>query len=372
MAMAGPGRRAGAGGADASVASDVRRGLYVSLTSDGDGCVVTCAGWAWATGWAGGADASVASDVRRGLYVSLTSDGDGCVVTCAGWAWATGWGRRADASVASDVRRGLYVSLTSDGDGCVVTCAGWAWATGWAGGADASVASDVRRGLYVSLTSDGDGCVVTCAGWAWATGWGRRCRCAGPGRRAGAGGADASVASDVRRGLYVSLTSDGDGCVVTCAGWAWATGWAGGADASVASDVRRGLLGLGDGLGPAVPMRLSRLTFGADSGCDVVLDPAQCRYVSPRHATVFYDEAALLAAPPSPSLSMCLSRVCMWSCCCTMRSTISTHIDSFTVLGLHDKKICTRNDSFTDHGFHDKHIKAEVLFGGCQLFKRIS
>ncbi|KAI8422630.1 hypothetical protein MSG28_006410 [Choristoneura fumiferana] len=64
-------------------------------------------------------------------------------------------------------------------------------------------------------------------------------------------------------------------------------------------------------------------------------------------------------APPSPSLSMCLSRVCMWSCCYAMRSAISTDIYSFTDLGLHDKKICTRNDSFTDHGFHDKHIKVE-------------
>ncbi|KAI8434647.1 hypothetical protein MSG28_003180 [Choristoneura fumiferana] len=65
---------------------------------------------------------------------------------------------------------------------------------------------------------------------------------------------------------------------------------------------------------------------------------------------------------PSPSLSMCLSRVCMWlmwCCCCTMRSSFSTGTDSFTDLGLHEKKICTRSDSFTDHGFHDKHIKVE-------------
>ncbi|KAI8425354.1 hypothetical protein MSG28_007115 [Choristoneura fumiferana] len=72
-----------------------------------------------------------------------------------------------------------------------------------------------------------------------------------------------------------------------------------------------------------------------------------------------FDEAS-----PSPSLSMCLSRVCMWSCCfamrCSARSTISTGTDSFTDLGLHDNKICTRNDSFTDHGFHDKHIKVEA------------
>ncbi|KAI8433020.1 hypothetical protein MSG28_013890 [Choristoneura fumiferana] len=63
-----------------------------------------------------------------------------------------------------------------------------------------------------------------------------------------------------------------------------------------------------------------------------------------------YSGAALLAAPPSASLSMCLSRVCMWSCCYAKCSSISTGTDSFTDLGLHDKKICTRNDSFTDHG----------------------
>ncbi|KAI8427819.1 hypothetical protein MSG28_002215 [Choristoneura fumiferana] len=53
---------------------------------------------------------------------------------------------------------------------------------------------------------------------------------------------------------------------------------------------------------------------------------------------------------PSPSLSMCLSRVCMWSCCYAMRrSARSTSIDSFT-----------------DHGFHDKHIKVEgFIWGGC-------
>ncbi|KAI8438452.1 hypothetical protein MSG28_010962 [Choristoneura fumiferana] len=50
----------------------------------------------------------------------------------------------------------------------------------------------------------------------------------------------------------------------------------------------------------------------------------------------------------------------MWSCS-SVRSTISTGTDSFTDLGLHDKKMCTRNDSFTDHGFHDMHIKVEVM-----------
>ncbi|KAI8439194.1 hypothetical protein MSG28_013040 [Choristoneura fumiferana] len=41
------------------------------------------------------------------------------------------------------------------------------------------------------------------------------------------------------------------------------------------------------------------------------------------------------------------------------RSSTSTHIDSFTDLGLHDKNISTRNESFSDHGFHDKHIEVE-------------
>ncbi|KAI8434446.1 hypothetical protein MSG28_012471 [Choristoneura fumiferana] len=38
--------------------------------------------------------------------------------------------------------------------------------------------------------------------------------------------------------------------------------------------------------------------------------------------------------------------------------------NSFTDLGLHDKKISTANDSFTDHGFHDKHIKVEGFIWG--------
>ncbi|KAI8437175.1 hypothetical protein MSG28_010506 [Choristoneura fumiferana] len=61
-----------------------------------------------------------------------------------------------------------------------------------------------------------------------------------------------------------------------------------------------------------------------------------------------YLRLRLLVAPPSPFLSMCLSRMCVWA---SARSSIST-----------------RNDSFTDHGFHDKHIKVEsrVLFGGSQ------
>ncbi|KAI8422784.1 hypothetical protein MSG28_006529 [Choristoneura fumiferana] len=74
-------------------------------------------------------------------------------------------------------------------------------------------------------------------------------------------------------------------------------------------------------------------------------------------------QANVFGSPPPPYLSMCLSRVCMWSCS-SARSSISTHIDSFTDLGLHDKKICTRNDSFTDHGFHDKHIKVEGFIWG--------
>ncbi|KAI8431155.1 hypothetical protein MSG28_001200 [Choristoneura fumiferana] len=50
-------------------------------------------------------------------------------------------------------------------------------------------------------------------------------------------------------------------------------------------------------------------------------------------------QAALLAASSSPSLSMCMSRVCMWSCCYPMRSAISTGPDSFTDLGLHGNLI---------------------------------
>ncbi|CAH2094156.1 unnamed protein product [Euphydryas editha] len=42
-------------------------------------------------------------------------------------------------------------------------------------------------------------------------------------------------------------------------------------------------------LGAAVAMRLSALTIGSDSACDVVLD-ARCRHVSPRHAVIFCDE----------------------------------------------------------------------------------
>ncbi|KAI8420441.1 hypothetical protein MSG28_008931 [Choristoneura fumiferana] len=38
--------------------------------------------------------------------------------------------------------------------------------------------------------------------------------------------------------------------------------------------------------------------------------------------------------------------------------------DSFTDLGLHDKRISTGNYSFTDHGFHDKHIKVEGFIWG--------
>ncbi|XP_064074242.1 PHD finger protein 12 [Vanessa tameamea] len=42
-------------------------------------------------------------------------------------------------------------------------------------------------------------------------------------------------------------------------------------------------------LGAAVAMRLSALSVGSDSACDVVLD-ARCRRVSPRHAVIFCDE----------------------------------------------------------------------------------
>ncbi|KAI5642217.1 PHD finger protein 12 MRG binding domain-containing protein [Phthorimaea operculella] len=60
--------------------------------------------------------------------------------------------------------------------------------------------------------------------------------------------------------------------------------------ATVCAVLRPARHGLGDGLGRPIPMRLSRLTVGSDSGCDVVLDHTKCRHVSPRHATIFYDE----------------------------------------------------------------------------------
>ncbi|KAI8433223.1 hypothetical protein MSG28_015301 [Choristoneura fumiferana] len=70
------------------------------------------------------------------------------------------------------------------------------------------------------------------------------------------------------------------------------------------------------------------------------------------------------AALPLPSPSACAATCgCMCSCS-SARSTNSTGTDSFTDLGLHDKKICTGNDSFTDHGFHDKHIKVEGFIWG--------
>lgn len=50
--------------------------------------------------------------------------------------------------------------------------------------------------------------------------------------------------------------------------------------------------GPGDSLGRPVPMRLSSLTVGSDSGCDVTLDPALCRCVSRNHAVIFMDEVS--------------------------------------------------------------------------------
>ncbi|KAJ0172882.1 hypothetical protein K1T71_011058 [Dendrolimus kikuchii] len=50
--------------------------------------------------------------------------------------------------------------------------------------------------------------------------------------------------------------------------------------------------GLGDGLGRPIPMRLSSLSVGTDSGCDVRLDAALCRCVSRNHAVIFMDEVS--------------------------------------------------------------------------------
>ncbi|CAH1641328.1 unnamed protein product [Spodoptera littoralis] len=50
--------------------------------------------------------------------------------------------------------------------------------------------------------------------------------------------------------------------------------------------------GVGDGLGRPIPMRLSSLSIGSDSGCDVRLDPSACRHVSRNHAVIFMDEVS--------------------------------------------------------------------------------
>lgn len=47
--------------------------------------------------------------------------------------------------------------------------------------------------------------------------------------------------------------------------------------------------GLGDGFGHPIAMRLSRLSIGKDSHCDVCLPPT-CRYISNQHALIFYDD----------------------------------------------------------------------------------
>lgn len=47
-----------------------------------------------------------------------------------------------------------------------------------------------------------------------------------------------------------------------------------------------------DGLGRPIPMRLSTLTVGTDSGCDVRLDASSCRRVSRNHAVIFHDEVS--------------------------------------------------------------------------------
>ncbi|XP_060806635.1 PHD finger protein 12 [Amyelois transitella] len=48
--------------------------------------------------------------------------------------------------------------------------------------------------------------------------------------------------------------------------------------------------GLGDALGPPIAMRLSSLSVGTDSGCDVTLYKPGCRALSKRHAVIFLDE----------------------------------------------------------------------------------
>lgn len=50
--------------------------------------------------------------------------------------------------------------------------------------------------------------------------------------------------------------------------------------------------GVGDGLGRPIPMRLSSLSIGSDSGCDVRLDPSACQHVSRNHAVIFMDEVS--------------------------------------------------------------------------------
>ncbi|KAJ8713167.1 hypothetical protein PYW08_008471 [Mythimna loreyi] len=50
--------------------------------------------------------------------------------------------------------------------------------------------------------------------------------------------------------------------------------------------------GVGDGLGRPIPMRLSSLTIGTDSGCDVRLDAGACSRTSRNHAVIFMDEVS--------------------------------------------------------------------------------
>ncbi|XP_063896394.1 PHD finger protein 12 isoform X2 [Helicoverpa armigera] len=50
--------------------------------------------------------------------------------------------------------------------------------------------------------------------------------------------------------------------------------------------------GVGSGLGRPIPMRLSSLSVGTDSGCDVRLDARACRNVSRHHAVIFMDEVS--------------------------------------------------------------------------------
>ncbi|KAI8440616.1 hypothetical protein MSG28_001835 [Choristoneura fumiferana] len=100
--------------------------------------------------------------------------------------------------------------------------------------------------------------------------------------------------------------------------------------------------------------------------------PAQSSYAlerRPRH-----DHHHRPPDPPPPQSSASILPCCCapelrggGGCACSSaawssraRSSIIRGNDSFTDLGLHDKKICTCNDSFTDHRVSDKHFKNGV------------
>ncbi|XP_053617411.1 PHD finger protein 12 [Plodia interpunctella] len=62
------------------------------------------------------------------------------------------------------------------------------------------------------------------------------------------------------------------------------------AKATLCEVLRPAKSGLGDSLGPPIPMRLSMLSIGTDSGCDVRLSSPTCQALSRRHAVIFMDE----------------------------------------------------------------------------------